>query len=558
MNKPQIFNLVNNKYVTNSTVWSVDETFFGPNIVAFLIVAFKSNAIIGYIINSKAVSEEIILELYQETIAHLDNKPKIIHSDKAKAYQAKIIQTFLQEQNVQLSNACGQSFGNQVSESVNNVLKGLVVQKAQLEPGFEKFEASLPNKLKKIKLKFKSKEYREALFSSPFFREKSQQLITAAIQQYNDNSHKDINLSKQKLEYLYNKIQEPLETQIVESNHPLAPIIKDFNKQEIQQANFQITQLLQQTDLDLDGKLDQIQSLVVENKEHELTRSVIKVGFRHVFQQNQKLQEQNDRLYAKLLQTQQDFDEVSQEIMLLKKERQEKLAKKEKRKNQTKKTPSQPMTSDIFKIIMGTLPANSYAQARLRVAMILLIIIGVRISELLTVQLKDIHTLTAEGWIAISRKKRGPANHKAFLSKKGKDVIAVYKRDLSLVIQAKNPDDFLFSPEKNHSKPLSREHFNRSVNLPLHKITDSITGKPYMTSYSFRKGYITQLWKDTGDIEFVRQVIGHASIQTTQTYIELLPEAERQKRILQIGSQSLTLDNLAKNVQPDILADTPE
>ena len=82
--------------------------------------------------------------------------------------------------------------------------------------------------------------------------------------------------------------------------------------------------------------------------------------------------------------------------------------------------------------------------------MILLIITGVRISELFNVffKLKDIHTLTVEGWIAISRKKRGPANHKAFLSTEGKDVIALYKRDFSIVIQAKNPDDFISSLKK--------------------------------------------------------------------------------------------------------------
>ena len=35
---------------------------------------------------------------------------------------------------------------------------------------------------------------------------------------------------------------------------------------------------------------------------------------------------------------------------------------------------------------------------------------------------------------------------------------------------------------------------------------------PHISSHSFRVGFITQLWRDTNDIEFVRQAIGHAKI----------------------------------------------
>lgn len=58
---------------------------------------------------------------------------------------------------------------------------------------------------------------------------------------------------------------------------------------------------------------------------------------------------------------------------------------------------------------------------------------------------------------------------------------------------------------------------------------------PYISSYSFRVGFITQLWRDTNDIEFVRQVIGHAKIDTTSEYIENLFEKERQDPMLEIS-----------------------
>ncbi len=46
--------------------------------------------------------------------------------------------------------------------------------------------------------------------------------------------------------------------------------------------------------------------------------------------------------------------------------------------------------------------------------------------------------------------------------------------------------------------------------------------------------YITQLWKDTKDIEFVRQTIGHRSLNATSAYVAQMGDEERQNRISRI------------------------
>ena len=46
--------------------------------------------------------------------------------------------------------------------------------------------------------------------------------------------------------------------------------------------------------------------------------------------------------------------------------------------------------------------------------------------------------------------------------------------------------------------------------------------------------YITQLWKDSKDIEFVKQTIGHRRLDTTSAYVNQLSDQERQKRIEQL------------------------
>ena len=63
----------------------------------------------------------------------------------------------------------------------------------------------------------------------------------------------------------------------------------------------------------------------------------------------------------------------------------------------------------------------------------------------------------------------------------------------------------------------------------MHSVSKNLSPKPNITSHSFRIGYISQLWKDTKDIEFVRQSIGHAKIDSTFSYVKELPEKERQE-----------------------------
>jgi site-specific recombinase XerD len=172
---------------------------------------------------------------------------------------------------------------------------------------------------------------------------------------------------------------------------------------------------------------------------------------------------------------------------------------------------------------------------------------GIRVSELLQVKVMQLEGLLQKGWIAINRVKRGPANLKAFLSPAGKKLLKSRTRDFELLLKYKeNNEDFVFSPLNKLEKPLSRESLTKNINAVLHKAALTLEDKPNLTSHSFRSGYITSLWKDTNDIEFVRQAIGHVKLETTCAYIETLSEHERCKRINEIKS----VDGLVYQAEP--------
>ena len=82
---------------------------------------------------------------------------------------------------------------------------------------------------------------------------------------------------------------------------------------------------------------------------------------------------------------------------------------------------------------------------------------------------------------------------------------------------------------------LSRETITRDVNRVMRFVSRSLPDQPNITTHSFRVGYISQLWKDTKDIEFVKQSIGHRRIDTTSSYVEKLSDQERQERTLQLN-----------------------
>jgi integrase len=250
-------------------------------------------------------------------------------------------------------------------------------------------------------------------------------------------------------------------------------------------------------------------------------------GFIGLALRNEKLLKSNDQL-------KQQLDEVLKELNAIKQEREEKAARKEARTNRKRLPKRESMTGDIYKELIKAAEGPTYIHVHTRIALCILAVTGIRINELLPLKVNQLQTLIEENWIAIDRSKRGPSNHKAFLNKEGKKIINNRQKDFKFIFLMKEPDFYVFSAESNHSKQLGRVVITKDVNKIMRQVSNQFTDKPNITSHSFRIGYITQLWKDTKDIEFVKQTIGHRRLDTTSAYVNQLSDQERQKRIHQL------------------------
>ena len=287
--------------------------------------------------------------------------------------------------------------------------------------------------------------------------------------------------------------------------------------QKINKKDSQLVNLESQLDLLLKGQEKNSDKLQIIGE--ELRRGFIGLALR-----NEELLKSNDQL-------KQQLDGVLQELNAIKQEREEKAARKEARANRKRLTKRDPMTAQIYKELIKEAEGPTYLNVRLRLALCLLAVTGIRINELLNIKVSDLITLIQENWIAIDRSKRGPSNHKAFLTKEGKKIIQDRKKDFEFIFLMKELDAYIFTSESNHFKKLRREAITRDVNKVMRLVSKQLPGQPNVTSHSFRIGYITQLWKDSKDIEFVKQTIGHRKLDTTSTYVTQLSDQERQKRI---------------------------
>jgi len=266
-------------------------------------------------------------------------------------------------------------------------------------------------------------------------------------------------------------------------------------------------------------------------KGQEVNQQELRLGFIGLAKQNSELLDLNKELNQQL-------EIVMSELDVIKKEREEKVARREKWSNRKRLSKRDPINSEIYNQLMKENQSPSYIPTRTRIAICLLTVTGIRIGELLPLKVGQLETLLKEGWIAIDRLKKGPANHKAFLTSEGKKIVKARKRDFEFLFSMKGKDSYVFTSDRKPYQMLRRETITMDVNKVMHAVSKGLPSKPNITSHSFRIGYITNLWRDTSDIEFVRQAIGHSKIDTTSKYIENLSEEERKSRMDLINEPS--------------------
>ena len=146
-----------------------------------------------------------------------------------------------------------------------------------------------------------------------------------------------------------------------------------------------------------DEKFRKLFSLMAEG--HVETQSMMKEGFVGLAIQNAELnaelKEQNNTLEEQLNQLQEQLEIVREELQERKERERLMEEKKEKWKNRRRLPKREPITRELYDSLIQSSQelSNLYQSARLRLALALLLVTGIRISELLLLKMKQVESL---------------------------------------------------------------------------------------------------------------------------------------------------------------------
>ena len=128
----------------------------------------------------------------------------------------------------------------------------------------------------------------------------------------------------------------------------------------------------------------------------EITQKDLQLGFIGLAKQNSELLDLNKELNQQL-------EIVIVELDVIKKEREDKAARQKAWSNRKRLPKRDPINSEIYNLLMKESEDPSYIATRTRIAICLLTVTGIRISELLPLKVGQLETLLKEGWISINR-----------------------------------------------------------------------------------------------------------------------------------------------------------
>lgn len=240
---------------------------------------------------------------------------------------------------------------------------------------------------------------------------------------------------------------------------------------------------------------------------------------RLLYEQNKKLEKLNKELFQKI-----EF--LVDEAKALKNEKDQKLRLKEKRQKAKKKATLDIVSSQEYKEIINCVN-NVYqgelSRARAKIAILLLYLTGLRISNLLTLRWRDFFELRDKGETLVQLIKKGEQRHFLNISTTGQKMLQDLTEEINILKERTKfqEDGPLFTPSRNQQQfaegtCLARSKFTNFVNAVLIEASKKL--KKNLRSHSFRATFVTDLLINQNPIHVVKDLLGHKNIATTIQY----------------------------------------
>lgn len=160
---------------------------------------------------------------------------------------------------------------------------------------------------------------------------------------------------------------------------------------------------------------------------------------------------------------------------------------------------------------------------------------GYRLQDIVDLTIKDINEALENGYFDIQEKKqyntwlgnkkRYPKSVKKPPITRKHDIVPQLNKILKKYIRGKRNSEYAFPSQKGGgSKYITQKAFSDILKNVAEDKELKLTN---ITGHSLRKTYARRLYEKTNDLEYVREALGHKSIEVTKRYLGIVDEIKR-------------------------------
>lgn len=143
---------------------------------------------------------------------------------------------------------------------------------------------------------------------------------------------------------------------------------------------------------------------------------------------------------------------------------------------------------------------------------------GLRVSEMADLRIKDIHLKNGSPYLYVRKGKRGKDRDVYIDSELARHLREFIGEEKPLWDQANGPEDYLFTGQRGGQMTVT------ALQISFTKAVEAAGLRKGLSIHSARHTYATLLFAKTKNLKYVQKQLGHASMNMTGLYADILPE----------------------------------
>ncbi len=401
----QVENLVKQQYVSSKSnhVICLNSSYLTAEKKFFIGVDLATRVVVGHLYTEEAIDVNMVLDFLETVLeaCKFANPVEVIYTDTQSIFKNDRFIKFLEDRNVTASRGSSKAHNNQVVERLHKTIK-------------TKLRGLLKNDFLVAGKKFAEKKFPYHLFSGKVLNKN----INEFVELYNNSPHSfNSGVSR-------NGINECF------FNH----------KEKGRLSNSKALVLVKNEKTPFSFKVIKIRKKVAVSYANNWEKFFLDWRSQEALK-SKKLITQNLKLKAKLTEMNKTIKYVAQQTKIQADNTEKKALAKQKRELSAKLPLRDTISTGDFDVVISKIKGHRFSKARRRIALVLLYLFRLRVSNLRLLTVKNVKTLLKTGDVVIPLIKTGANRHPINLSVKGVSLLREFTKDFNVMCENKSKLD---------------------------------------------------------------------------------------------------------------------